>query len=388
MRTWSLALVVALSCIPLTTLSAQSFLAESPDFTSARLRALGGIHAALADDITTLFSNPAGFRQAGPQFSVSEVSLHLAGPVFGLADLVSKVAHSSNPLAMITDPILSNLYASAAVDGPVSFGYVGNGLGFGFFNSTGVTVTTRGTIPTLNAAVQENLMFVGGYAFPIPLPESWQSTLDMGVSLKLYAQGTISTTQDVLTVISLLSSGQSPSLINQPFTLDVGLGVDAGLLYSWSRTISVGIVGRNIYTPVARSQYQSVTGLGSQAPDSSSGIAPFDLSMGVMYSPSLVRWEPFVTSLKIMLDYSDIFDFLMHPATASNPILHLGAGVEVVTLRILALRVGLGDGYFSAGLGVNLTAFQLDFAVFGSELSLEPGLHPVYNVMLGLAFRY
>jgi len=385
MRTSGLALIAILACAPWN-LSAQSFVAQSPQFTSARLSAIGGMHAALADDITTLFSNPAGFQSAGPQFSISEASVHLAGPVFSIANLLGRVAGSSNPAAIVTDPsvvaLFTNLYASAALNGPISLGYVGNGLGFGFFNSTGVTLSTVGAIPTINAAAQESLMFVGGYSFAIPLPEQSRSTLDLGLSIKLFATGTVRLSQDVLSLISLFSSGGFSSLLNQPLNLDIGVGLDTGVLYSWDKTISAGIVARNLYTPVARSQVPA-----SGAPVTY-GTVPIDLSTGVMYSPHPVWLEPYVTGLKIMVDYSDILDFLTHPSTASNPILHVGAGVELTILRILALRAGLDDGYLSAGIGLNLTAFQLDFAMYGSELSLEPGLHPVYNLSLGLEFRY
>lgn len=384
MRKPCLALIAVLVSAPWGPLSAQAFLEDSPQFTSARLSAMGGVHVALADDITTLFSNPAGFRSAGPQFSFSEASVHLAGPVFALSNLFSKIAGSSNPAALLNDPsvaaLLTDLYTSFTLTGPISFGYVGNGLGFGFFNSSGITLSTHGTVPTMNAAVQEDLMFVGGYSFPIPLPDSFRSTLDLGLSLKLFVQGSVAVSQSILNVITPISTGDFSFLLNQPLDLDVGIGLDAGILYSWNKTISVGIVGRNLYAPVSRTVYSSPTAV-------SYGISPFDLS-AVMYSPRLEILEPYITSLKVMLDYSDIFDFLTHSSTASNPILHVGTGVELTMLRILALRAGLGDGYLSAGLGLNLTAFQLDFAVYGSELSTEPGLHPVYNLMLGLEFRY
>jgi hypothetical protein len=392
MRKSTLALIAVLFSVPWIRLSAQAFLEQSPQFTSARLSAIGGIHAGLADDITTLFSNPAGFRSAGPQFTVSEVAVHLAGPVFDLAGVFSKLSSSSNPAALLTDPniiaVLTDLYTSFSLNGPISFGYVGNGLGFGFFNSTGIVLTTQGTLPTVSAAAQENLMFVGGFSVPIPLPDSMRSTLDLGVSLKLFAQGTILMSQSILSLLSIIQSGNPSALLNQPFNLDVGVGVDAGILYSWNKTISVGIVGRNLYTPVSRSQYASVTAVGTATPTVTYGIAPADLSAGVMYSPQLEMLRPYITSLKVMLDYSDILDFWTHPATTSNPILHVGTGIELTVLRILALRAGLGDGYFSAGAGVNLTMFQLDLAIYGNELSTEPGLRPVYNLMLGLEFRY
>jgi hypothetical protein len=44
---------------------------------SARAAAMGGLHCAIADDASTLFSNPAGFRSVKPQFSVSQVTIGL-----------------------------------------------------------------------------------------------------------------------------------------------------------------------------------------------------------------------------------------------------------------------------------------------------------------------
>jgi hypothetical protein len=91
--------------------------------------------------------------------------------------------------------------------------------------------------------------------------------------------------------------------------------------------------------------------------------------------------------LKFFVDYSDILDFLTHPDTSRNPFLHIGAGAELTLLEILALRGGFYDGYFSAGFGLDLTFVRIDLSLFGRELSAEPGMRPVYNVMLGVLFR-
>jgi hypothetical protein len=55
---------------------------------------------------------------------------------------------------------------------------------------------------------------------------------------------------------------------------------------------------------------------------------------------------------------------------------------------VLFRSAGFNEGYFSAGLGLDLTIFRLSLTMFGSELSTEPGLRPVYNLILGLEFRY
>ena len=188
----------------------------------------------------------------------------------------------------------------------------------------------------------------------------------------------------------LLLTSPSPSdMLNNPFTLDVVFGLDAGALYAWNKTLSVGLVARNLYSPVARHAYTSVNDFTSgSASTSSYGIAPLDLALGVVYTPRLGFLESYVSSPKFMLDYGDMIDFWTHPDTASNPVLHFGLGAEVTLLDVLAVRAGFGDGYFSAGLGFNLTAFRLDLAMYGRELSGEPGLRPSYNLIMSMSFRY
>ena len=390
MRRPRLALIAALMIVSCAVLHGGSFVFPGVEFPSARLDAMGGMHAALADDISTLFSNPAGFRQAGPQLSVSELTLNLSGPVFSIADLMLRVSNGESPTTLLSDPkvssLLTSLHASAGLNGPISFGYVGNGLGFGFFDSTNVTFETEGTLPTITTTVNQNLIFIGGYAFAIPLPPSLLSSLDLGVSLKVSAQGSVVANEGIST---LLSSPNISFLSNQPFNLFVGLGVDVGVLYTWNNTLSVGIVGRNLYAPVMENSYTGgLTSFGASAPTVSYGYTPLDLSAGILFSPRLGLLEQYVTNLKLMLDYSDILDVVTHPATATNPVLHVGIGAEVVVLQILALRAGFNEGYFSAGLGLNLTYFSLNLTMFGSELSTEPGLHPVYNLLVGFEFRY
>jgi hypothetical protein len=386
-------LLVLAAGLAASALGAQSFTAEDPRFPSARLAALGGTHAALADDITVLLTNPAAFRSVTPQLSIAELSANLSGPVFSIADLVLRITGGADPLTLLADTsvqsLLTSLDARGTLNGPLSFGYVGNGLGFGFFNASEVSFSTEGTVPTMTASIQEDLAFVGGYAFRIPLPAAWKSTLDAGLSLKAMARGSVTLSESILGIFSLLASPSPATILGQPFVLDVGFGVDAGVLYTWNSMLSFGIVGRDLYAPVVRNTYLSLTSFTSGGtPTISYGLAPLALDAGVSFAPPLGALSAYLSGLKVSLDYTDILDFLTHPATASNPILHVGLGVEAVLLDILALRGGLGDGYFSAGLGLNLTAFRLNVTMYGSELSTEPGLRPAYNLLVGFEFRY
>ncbi|MQY76725.1 MAG: hypothetical protein GH155_03765, partial [Spirochaeta sp.] len=96
---------------------------------SARTAAIGGVHIALADDLTTLFANPAGFRSAGPELSLAEITMGVSGPIFDIASLMLSGESTDDLLA---DPdvqdLVRGIYAGFNLLGPISFGYVGNGL--------------------------------------------------------------------------------------------------------------------------------------------------------------------------------------------------------------------------------------------------------------------
>jgi hypothetical protein len=363
------------------------------EIVSARTAAIGGPHVAFADDLSTLFANPAGLRAAKPQMSVAELTLGLTGPIFSVADVASKVSDGEDPAALLAtervSDLFDDLYSSVTLNGPFAFGYVGDGLGLGFFNSSGVSVSTTGTVPTVTASVEEDFVLKGGYAFSIELPEETRSALDVGLMVEASIKNTIEVQE---TTVDFLTKFNSPSmrvLLSQPYFMDVGLGLDVGLLYSWNRLVAVGLVGRNLPTFTVRNAYSSFRDFasgGSRTVDY--GYVPFDLTAGIMLTPELGDLNRYLTNLKLFLDYRDMLDFVIHPGTARNPLLHFGAGAEITVLEILSLRAGISEGYLSAGLGLDLSVCRIDFAIFGRELSDEPGERPVSTVLLGVSFIY
>jgi hypothetical protein len=351
----------------------------------ARTEALGGRHAALTDDVSTLFSNPAGFRSAEPGFSIARIGVELSGPIFDMTSLLLSGSSPDLASADVQD-LMRNLYAGLNLAGPLSFGYVGNGLGFGFYNNTGLAFSTRGTLPTVTTEMKEEFIFAGGYAFRIPLPEAWNSSLDVGALLSASIVGTSAIKKDLL---SLYDAFGDPVglLYDEPFQLVLGIGVDLGLLYSFGERLGVGVVGRNLYAPNLVRDYATFQDfMDSASPTTSRKLTPIDLSAGLLYRPSLRFLGRYVSDLKVMLDYEDILDFLTHPATSTNPLLHIGLGCELVLLDILALRGGFYQALFSAGLGLDLSVVTFNLSMYGRELSPEPGLQPVYNLLLSLQY--
>lgn len=371
--------------------AAQDLTIMPTSITSARTSGMGGPNAALADGLSTLFSNPAGFYAATPQIRFSEIALHLQGPIFDIAGIIAG-SGGGNFASVLSSPSVQNLlqsiYASMGLVGPISFGYVGKGIGLGLFG--GSTFTLENTAPfTVAAAIGQQLMLNGGYAFRIPLPASWNSSLDAGIMLKGGLQGVSYIEKSLFELPSVLGSLGMSTLTSAPFYFNTVIGVDAGLRYSFGKILSVGLVGHNLYTPVFQSLYPTMKDFltNSATPANSTKVLPVDVAVGAVYSPKLTALQPVLTNVKFLLDYNHALGFLLYPATARNPLLNIGIGTEVTLLRILKLRAGFYEGLFAAGLGVDLHYFTLNAAMFGSELSTQPGQQSVFNMIVGFGFQ-
>ncbi len=342
------------------------------------MSAVGGPHVTMVDGFSSLLNNPAGFKSAKPEISIAEVSAGLKGPVFDIATMLITSDLSNLP------SIMQGIYAGLDLLGPLSFGYIGNGLGFGIYNSTISSVASSGPL-TVDIKMGEEVAICGGYALRIPLGPTSVQTLDFGMLLKGTFTGLADFEESALNIMNISAA----SLLNEPFDFITGIGFDLGLRYTYRDVFSAGIVGKDIFSPTLHTQYSSVAAFSSGADPtgSSNGIVPFALNAGVMYAPKFTDTNSFVSRLRIFADYFDILDFWLYPSRAVNPLLHIGLGTEVTVLEILNVRAGFYEGLFSAGLGLNLHYFTLDAAMFGTELSTEPGLHPVYNIQLGVSFR-
>ena len=64
--------------------------------------------------------------------------------------------------------------------------------------------------------------------------------------------------------------------------------------------------------------------------------------------------------------------------------IHMGTEIE---WKILRARAGLNQGYLAAGLGIDLFILNLDFATYGEELSLNPGIAQDRRYILDLGFK-
>jgi len=356
---------------------------EPFDIPVARFAAMGGPHAALGDDWTLLFANPAGLADVKPQMLASQFSARMTGPLFDIALATLGGGSLMDNFVRVLANNGYQLYSAGDIAGPLSFGYVGDGIGFGLFNRTHVVVDAA-SITNIGILAQEDILLVGGYAYGINLGKSHR--LEAGLLAKGFARGGISTTTDALSLQDIVTKA-----MDQPFELETGIGIDFGLRWVWVPTgLSAAVVCRDIYSPVLVNSYTSVQGFISNPQTSTqgsvSGEIPRNLDVGLAWSMLPGGLWNLVDSLTVAVDYGHILD-LWKPFSR-NPILNLGLGVETRFLDIVSLRAGITDGYPNAGASLDLSVMKLNLAVWGSELGLEPGSRPVFNLMSGLEFSY
>jgi len=380
-------------CISLT-LAAQvaHALALDPfDFSSASDKSMGGEHAALADDFSVILSNPAGLADAPSRFSAADIGVQAIGPVFDIANLI---LGNSTSISNLTNFLANNnfrIHAGADITGPFAFGYTGGGLGFGLFNKTGLTMDISG-VASIDVEAVEDLLLTGGYAFRLDLGKGHE--LAMGVTGKGFVRGDISPSMGITELDDYISGATSPlSILADTFTLTTGIGLDAGLRWSWDGQVAAGLVCHDIYSPAIVTQYSSFMGFLSDPAGAAAGEpAPIydtldrKLDFGLMWKPSLGRLGEIIDSFVLAADYNDILD-LLNPLPR-NPILNVSLGLEARVLDIVSLRAGINEALLSAGIGLDLGVFTLNLAAYGTELGLDPGNEPYYNLLVDFDFKY
>jgi hypothetical protein len=354
--------------------------------TSARMAALGGPHAASVAGIDSLFENPAGFVSERTEFIASALVFNPSGPIFDIAGL----------LLGGTDQLMSELpslfddrnrfYASVDVLGPLAFGYVGKGLGFGLFNKS-VTTVNAASLLSVAYNVSEEILLAGGYASRFALGP--RQSLDLGIMPKGFIRASIGSRMSLDEFYVLIQD--LPSALDSPFVMTSGVGFDVGVQWSLDDMLTVGLVARDAYSPAMTTTYASYSEFAdspkdSKVGDSVSGLIPADVSLGLAYKPDFEVLDVLGVDVLVLLDYVDILD--LFSTIPRHPILNVCLGMELTLLDILSIRAGIKDALPTAGFGIDLSAFTFSLAMYGEELSLEPGGRPVYNLLAALDFKY
>jgi hypothetical protein len=347
---------------------------------SARFAGLGGRHAAAGDDFYACFTNPAAFVDLQDQFSIAEISISTYGPVFEFIDLFRENAGSMDNLDIsgIIGP--EGFAAGFDIGGPLSMGWVGGGLGLGFFNRLKSTAVVKGT--KIQPLVSGEFLFVGGYSFR--LVDNNSHWLDLGFLGKGFFRGILNLEASIFDASTILDDPAG-----QPFKTNLGVGLDLGIRYTFRENFAAALVCYDVYSPVIVIPYDSMNAFGDKSGPSAGGAsyATVDrrLDLGIRYRIRSIALEKYISAITIMADYRDFLDLLS--LIPRNPILNIGLGLEIKVLNALSFRFGLTDALPAFGIGLELSFVTLDLAIRGKELGLDPGIQSTYALDMGLLFR-
>jgi hypothetical protein len=366
-------------------LSAQTESAPSvmPD---ARVSALGGKHVAQSDGLSLLFSNPACFATAPGEFIVTGLSAQLSGPVFDIAGLLIKGQQMSTmAVAGLMDPD-GRLYTALDSGGPLAVGYVGKGLGLGLFNRSWATVNAS-SLMTVDIDAAEELLAIAGYGYRIKLSPAL--ALDLGLSTKFFVRLEMPYPTSVLGLSAFMQDYAS-IFKRTGYRATTGLGLDAGMRFSILDRYAFAVAARDAYTPTFIASIPSLEAFSADpfqifTNASGTGIVPCNLAAGIYLDPPLGFMSRYLSSWRFMLDYDDILS--LFDTQPPNPFLLASAGTELTIHDVLHLRGGWNQGSPAAGFGLDLTAFDLEVAMFGKELGYDLGERTVYNLLISVNMK-
>lgn len=363
-------------------LGAQSFSFDpvAPEIVSARLEGSGGAYSAVESGFDTLSGNPAALAFVDREWSFARLACEVSGPLFDIPSVFEADDMTTGILDLVREN--NGVYIGANITGPLAFGKVDRNFGFGVFNRT-ITSVNVPAITKAKLLTGEELLFVGGYG--LVLYEKGPQTVSGGLELKGFFQSFVSENDTAITVLNTFTDFNVNSI---PAVLSTGFGIDVGAIYRYDRTLSASLYCKDLYTPVFSTEYASYSDFLGGDPDSDTEydrLTP-NLTLGAAYEIPLPEGWTTISRWTVMFDWRDTLS-VFRPVHR-NVILNVAIGSEVKLLDVVYLRAGIRDAYLSAGLGLDLTAFRIDFAMYGTELGLEPGDRALLNIALSVAYQY
>ena len=367
-------------------LMAQEFTYElaQPEIRHARIDALGGKHISDTSWYYSFLTNPGNIGLMGKKSLYPGLTVGIGGPIKYTQDIIAiaKDMENDDSISSLAKILSENkgLDLDLVISGPIQFGSVKNNFGWGFFNQT-YLIANAPSISYLEGLVGNESLLRFGYALPIPLGIG-KLSVGGAVDLVNRVEGKI------LTSVTNLMSDNSEEM-PLPLYTSFGFGLDVGATLSLLDFITVGLVWDDAVSGYFTSKSPNLAS-GELEPDASYKAFNFDWKFNLGASVSVPSVNVFtlgvISSLNVMLDLHDVIGMMVNDPKKRNPILDMTLGAEAVFFKTISLRLGIHEMYPSAGIGARFGAFNLDAAIFGRELGLEPGTRPQLNLALSLEF--
>lgn len=320
---------------------------------------MGGAYVAAGDNANVLVYNPALLSRVGFDLVIPSLRLRLDDNFWDVANFIvdhqEDFAHFDSLYAGQGDSAsLENLEEFLEEITPYEdrwgksrfapmFSLSFKHFGIGIFNTTDIWIKVDKGIynPKVYGQAVSDLVFVSGYSQPV------SDKVTLGVTGKYVSRRTSGLVQ-----IGAANLGGTNEVLKPAYNNlrkdERGIGLDLGVLYAPKPRLDFGFVMTEVLSQIGGRSISR------------------NLKAGVAY-----RWEtlPWL-SLRNGVVAADVEDLLFTSGDSFFKQLHVGAAT---TLFVFDLRAGCNRGYLSAGIGLNLYIFNIDYVYYGEELGTYPG---------------
>lgn len=305
---------------------------------STRSQAMGGTSIAFARGTDAIFYNPAALSKVdGFVFNIATLSPAIST---NAQDLYTKLAGGTSFTATdLNDLYGKRFFTDVTAYGGIAVPYIGVGA---YSYSTALQSFNNPSFPTFNIDFTSDYAYVVAGAIPIT------NNFSLGISgrhIKRW-QGN----KDIL-VTDLIGSSSQDVIKAQLPDRGKGNALDVAAMYSYQGNWNIDIA--TVWKDLGDTKFTPTAGNGPERQEN-------NLIFGVA-----AQKEFGFTSWTNAFEYK----FIRNDGNITKK-LHLGTEIS---LALIDLRAGYGQGYLSYGAGVNLWLFQIDAAYYTGELGATAG---------------
>lgn len=309
--------------------------------SSVRALGMGDAFTALADDESSLFYNPAGLaRVRGLNWKVFGVGAAASGlTAYKKIQDLNTSSGGSGFAAQVNSLMGEHVFAGAGGESIFTMPMIG----FGVYNHGGATIRVNNPVyPQLHTRVVNDF----GYVLGLGVPAGF---FHFGMALKYIKR----TGTDQTFGPAFIADLDPNSITGQLTPWGVGYGADLGTSFVIPAPFFNAAISA-VWKNIGKIEFRSANN--SPIPDEDNNLT---LGAALDFDLPLLSIRPAV-------------DIVYLNNAEMQMMRKINMGIEI-GIPMLDLRGGFHEGYYTAGVGVNLGLFRVDAATYGVELGDYPG---------------